>query len=119
MLSILGLAAIIFATYYVYKTAKDTGRSAVGWALLTFAIGFGVQFILPVLIGAVIVVVMSASGNSMPQIQDFVQKIAVLIAIACLLLSFLGIFLIVRQVVKIPEDKSFITPPPPPSFGEK
>lgn len=117
MLSILGLVAVIFATYYVYKTAKDTGRNAVGWALLTFAVGFGVQILLPVAIGMIIAVVMSASGNSVAEIQDFVQTIAILIAIVCLALSFVGIWLVMRRVVKIPENNSFVSQPP--TFDEK
>lgn len=119
MLSILGLVAVIFASYYIYKTAKDTERNAIGWGLLTFVVGFGIQFILPIGIGIVIASVMSASGNSMAEIQDFIQKIAVLIAIACLILSFFGMWLVMRQVVKIPENNSFVSPPPPPPFEEK
>jgi len=119
MLSILGFVAVIFAAYYVYKTAKDTKHNAIGWALLTFVIGFSIQFILPVVIGMIIAVVMSASGNSMAEVQDFVQKIAILIAVACLVLSFFGIWLVMRHVIKVPEDNSFVSPPPPPTFGGK
>jgi hypothetical protein len=50
MLSILGFIAVFIATYFIYKTAKDTGRNAVGWAFLTFAVGSGIQIILPLLI---------------------------------------------------------------------
>ncbi len=72
MLSIFGLVAVFIATYYVYKTAKDTERNAVSWAFLTFAVGFGIQIILPLLIGIVITIVMSASGSSIAEIQNSV-----------------------------------------------
>ncbi len=116
MLSILGLIAVIVAVYQIYKTARDTGRSAVGWALLTLGVGFGLQLILPMLIGAIIAVFMAASGKSIPEIQDSIQNIAVLIGIGSLVASFVGIWLIMRFVSKIPEDNSFVAPPPPPPF---
>ncbi len=114
MLSILGLVAVFIATYYVYKTAKDTGRNAVGWALLTFAVGFGIQIILPIIIGIIIAIVMSASGNSIAEIQKSVENIAMIIGIACLVFSVVGIWLIMRRVSKIPESETFTSPPPPP-----
>lgn len=116
MLSILAVVAVIFATYQVYKTARDTERNAVGWALLTFAVGFGVQIILPMIIGIAIALVMTASGSSAMEIQEFIQGIALIIGIAGLLLSFLGIWLIMRHVSKIPESSFAAPPPPPPTF---
>ena len=120
MLSILGLVAVVIATYHVYKTAKDNERNAIGWALLTFAVGFGTQIIFPVIVGFGIAVVMLASGSSMEEIQGFVQNITMIIGIVCLILSFVGIWLIMRYVVRIPENNTFISPPPPPpTFDER
>ncbi len=119
MLSILGIVAVIIATYQVYKTARDTERNAVGWALLTFAVGFGIQIILPMMIGFAIALVMTASGNSVMEIQESIQGIAIIIGIAGLLLSFLGIWLIMRHVSKIPESSFAAPPPPPPTFEGK
>ena len=120
MLSILGLVAVFIATYFVYKAAKDTERNAVGWALLTFAVGFGTQIILPIIIGIVITIIMSASGSSIAEIQNSVQNIARIIGIPCLIFSIVGIWLIMRHVVKIPESETFTSPPPPPpTFGGK
>ena len=114
MLSILGFIAVIISTYYVYKTAKDNERNAVVWALITFGVGFGLQLIIPVLIGFFVGVVMIASGSSVEEIQQSVQPFAVIIAIVCLILSFVGIALIMRHVAKLPEDA---TVPPPPNFN--
>ncbi len=117
MLSILGLFGVIFATYYVYKTARDTKRNAVGWALATFAVGFGFQIVLPLLIGVVIGIVMSLQGSSPAQIQEFVQVAAVIITLICLALSFAGIYLIMRRVSTLPDTESFVAPPAPPDFN--
>lgn len=119
MLSILGLVAVIVATYHVYKTAKDTGRNAVGWAFLTFGVGFGSQIILPLMTGIIIALVMTASGNSITKIQEFVDSIALIIGIVCLAASLFGIWLIMRHVSKIPDSDSFIPPPSPPTFDGK
>ena len=119
MLSILGLVAVIVATYHVYKTARDTGRNAVGWAVATFAVGFGIQIILPIFIGFAIGVVMAVSGSSEMEIQEFAQGIVIIISIAGLLLSFLGIWLIMRRVSKIPDEETFQAPPSPPTFDGK
>lgn len=119
MLSILSFIGVLFAAYFIYKTAKDTGRNAVGWALLTLAVGIGIQIVLPILIGIIITFVMMLLGNSIAEVQEFVQIVAVIISIICLILSFVGIGLIIRHISKIPEDGSFVSPPPPPAFDGK
>ncbi|MGI8639758.1 MAG: hypothetical protein ACR2MG_07365 [Pyrinomonadaceae bacterium] len=117
MLSILGFIAVFIATYFVYKTAKDTGRNAAIWGLLTFAVGFGIQIILPLLIGIIFGFAMAVSGSSVMEIQADIQSASIIIAIVCLILSFIGIALIMRHVAKIPEEKSFVPPPSPPNFN--
>lgn len=118
MLSILGLVAVIVTTYFAYKTAKDTGRNAILWALITFAVGVGFQIIIPMLIGIFVAVAWMASGSTVEEVQTSLDSISWIIGIICLFLSFLGIGLIMRHLSKIPEEKSFISPPSPPSFGE-
>ena len=63
MLSILGLIAVFIAAYFVYTSARDTGRNAVGWSLLTVAVGIGLQIILPMVIIFIIAAVMMISGK--------------------------------------------------------
>jgi uncharacterized membrane protein len=116
MLTILGLVGVVVATYFVYKTAKDTGRNAAVWGLLTFAVGFGIQIIVPLLIGVIIGIIKVSSGSTVEEIQRDIQSPAIIIGIVCLVLSFAGIALIIRHVSKIPEEKSVIMPPSPPDF---
>lgn len=120
MLTILGLVAVIAATVHVYKTAKDTNRNAVVWALVTLAVGLGFQLVIPLLIGIVIGVVMLASGKNETEIQAAILPAATIIGLVCLVLSFVGIWLIARQVSKIPEGGApFPAPPAPPTFDGK
>lgn len=116
MLTILGLIAVVAMTVQVYKTARDTNRNAVVWALMTLAVGLGFQLVVPLLIGIVIGVVMMASGSSQAEIQTAILPAAAIVGIVCLVLSFAGMWLIARQVSKIPEDAA---PPAPPTFGGK
>lgn len=118
MLSIIGLVIIIVATIQVYKTAKSYDRNAVGWALLTFGIGFSLQLILPLFIGVIIGIVMMANGSTPEQMQESIMLPATIIGIVCIILSVAAVLLILRFLSKIPEDKPFTPPPAPPeNFG--
>ena len=119
MLSILGLIAVFIATYYIYKTAKDTGRNAVGWGLLTFGIGIGLQIVLPALILIIIAIVMSVSGKRLTNIDDLPWGLDLIISVFGFAASFVGIWLIMRRVSTISDDEVFAAPPSPPTFGEK
>ena len=116
MLSILGLIAVFIATYYIYKTAKDTGRNAVGWGLLTFGIGIGLQIILPAIILIIIAIVMSVSGRRLNNVDELPFGINLIISLTGLAGSFVGIWLIMRRVSMIPDDEVFVAPPSPPNF---
>lgn len=117
MLSILGIVVIIVATYQVYKTAKDTGRNAIVWSLVTFAVGFGFQIVIPIIVGIVLAVVWIASGASEKEVQEALSGPATVIGLVSLFLSFVVVWIILRQVSKIPEEKSFVSPPSPPNFN--
>jgi len=123
--TILGLVAVIVATYLTYKTARDNGRNGVLWAILTVAVGLGAQWILPFVATMILVVYYAMSpptsqntyaGNrQMEELESF----ALIFGILGLIISFIGLWLIMRFVSRIPEDGpgSSAPPPPPPSFG--
>ncbi len=119
MLSILGLIAIFIAAYFVYKTAKDTNRNAVGWSLLTVAVGIGLQIILPVIIFMVIAVIMAISGKPIRDVDDLPFGTAMIVTVLGWAASFVGIWLIMRRVSIIPDEESFAAPPAPPTFDDK
>lgn len=117
MLSILGFVIIIVATIYAYKTAKDYGRNAVLWAIITFAAGFGIQIVIPIIIGIVLAIVLMAGGTQPEQLQEAIGSWAIIIGVVCIILSVVAVFIILRYLSKIPEEKSFTHPPQPPKFN--
>lgn len=119
MLTLLGFIAVFIATYYIYKTAKDTNRRAIGWALLTLAVGFGLQIIFPAIILIIIAIAMSVSGKPLTNIDQLPWSLDMIISLTGLAASFIGIWLIIRRVSLIPEDEFFVAPPSPPNFDEK
>lgn len=118
ILQLLGLVAIVVFTYFVFKTAREYGRTAGLWALLTLGIGIGLQWIVPVIIMIVIYVVLLATGTRPDQIEDAIGWWSFGITFICLALSLVGMFLVLQQVAKLPEDiaDSDIRVPPPPTF---
>ncbi len=116
MLSILGFITVFIATYYIYKTAGDTNRNAVGWALLTFAVGFGLQIIFPILIVFFIAAAMAVSGKPLTNIEQLPWSMDIIIVLIGWAVSFVGIWLIMRRVSTIPDEENFAVPPSPPTF---
>jgi uncharacterized membrane protein len=119
MLSILSLITVFIATYYTYKNASDTNRNAGRWALLTFAVGFGFQIIVPGIILFIIAFAMTPSGKPLTMSKQFPWSIDIIISLLGLLASFIGIWLIMRHVSTIPDEEVFNAPPVPPNFDEK
>jgi len=113
MINILGLAVLIIFTIFAYKTAKDYERNAIGWALITFGVGFVIQIILPIVIVFILAIVMTVRGNSPAQVQEDIPVFT--ISIAGIVLSFVAGILILRYLSKIPEEKPFVAPPAPPT----
>lgn len=113
ILGILGLVFVIIATVYTYRTAKENGYNAILWTLAAFAVGFGVQIILPVLIATVLIVILIASGNSLPKAQVMIETPVDIIGIICLIASIVGVIFILKKVSLIREDEPI---PPSPDF---
>jgi hypothetical protein len=117
MLSILIFVFIIITPFFVYRSAKQSGRNAILWALLTLAAGIGLQIIVPILFGIIYAVILTVSGSSAREVQESIQSIGSIVGIFCLFISIISIFLIMRHVGKIPDEKPFISPPTPPTFN--
>ncbi len=117
MLSILGLVAIFIITYFVYKSAKEYGRNAIGWAVITLCLGFGLQIVIPFLIVVVVAIFMSINGKSAQQVEEYAQSFSFLLGTVPLIISLVVIGLILKYVGKMPEEKTFISPPEPPTFN--
>jgi hypothetical protein len=119
ILQLLGLVAIVVFTYFVFKTAKEYGRAAGLWAFVALAVGIGFQWLVPVILMIIITLVLLVTGTRPEQIEDTIGWWSFGIAFVCVALSLVGMFLILRQVAKLPDDAAdadIRVPPPPPIF---
>lgn len=119
MLSLFGIIAIVIFTIQTYKSARDTERNAPIWALMTALTGIAFQFIIPFFIGLVIVVFYIATGATVENLESDLMGPGLLIGIVFLALSFVAMFLILKQSAKIKDDppaSAAAPPPPPPTF---
>lgn len=114
-LSIIGIAFVIIATYFVYKNATDYGRNAPIWALITFVVGIGLQWVFPIILMIILSVVLLVTGSSQMQAQSSLMFYAGFIGIGSLVLSGVVVLLILKFVSKMPEEKTFVKPPSPPT----
>ena len=118
MLGVIALIAVFVAAYFAYKTATDNGRSGPLWALATIGVGFGFQIVIPILIGIILGIVYVMTGTPVDQLQEKITGPATIVGFVMLFLSFVGIWLILKHVAKLPEDAPVERVPPPPTFGQ-
>lgn len=121
MITILAFVFIIVASFYAYKSAKDYERNAVMWAFIVFGVGFGLQIVIPFIIGIIISLVMIAGGKTLPEIQESMYSYLFIINIFFIILSIVAMFLILRYLGTVPDDDIYTPnqpPPPPPEFDE-
>jgi hypothetical protein len=118
LITLLGIVVIVAFAILVFRTAADTGRSPLPWALLTAGVGLALQFVLPILIGIVIGVYHIVSGKPLDELAVSLFGLGFVIDISCLILSIVGMMSVSKQVLKIPDDPQvpFAPPPPPPQF---
>lgn len=113
---LVALAFVIVATYYVFKTARDNGRSGAGWAVLAAAVGLGVQWFLPIILAIILAVVYVATGTRPDELAQTLETPATVISFACLILSVVGLLLILKLVSRVPDEPEALAVPPPPTF---
>lgn len=118
MLGIIALVAVFIAAYFAYKTAAGNGRSGPLWALATLAVGLGFQIVIPIMIGIVLALVYMAMGTPADELQQEMSGVAGIIGIVSLVFSFIGIWLVLRHVAKLPDDPPVEKLPSPPVFDQ-
>lgn len=107
----LGIAAIIVCVVLAFKTARDYGRNPFLWAVITFSVGFGIQYVLTFVVGLVLGVVWMLGGSTQEQIQMAIQGPAFFITIGATILSVIAMIVVlkylsrVREGVDIPASK--------------
>jgi hypothetical protein len=119
MLSILGIVAIIVIAIQVYKSAAGTERNAAGWTFVSVAVGVGIQFVFPVLIGVLLAVYLLMTGTPQNQLQSGLFGVMAIIEIVGIVLSIAAMFLVAKHVSKIKDEETNVeAPPPPPRFEQ-
>src|SRR5688572_15971870 len=116
MLTILGIVAIIVLTIQVYKSAASTERNAAGWAALTFIVGIGIQFVIPMMIGLIYGIYLAATGSA-TDFEGGYFGVMTIISLGAIVLSIVGMWLIAKHVSNVIDDVYQPAPPPPPTFG--
>jgi hypothetical protein len=119
MLTLFGIIAIVIFTFQAYKSARDTERNAPIWALMTALAGIAFQFVIPFFIGLIIVVFYIATGKPVENLESALMGPGFIIGIVFLVLSFVAMFLILKQSAQIKDDppaSEAAQPPPPPTF---
>ena len=114
LLILVPLIFVLIAAYFVFKTAKEYGRHAVGWALTTVVVGFGLQWVLPTVIAIILSLILSVTG--LFDLETRASIIAYTSFFGGLGLSFGAILLIIRHVSIMPDEKPYLKPPSPPKF---
>jgi lysylphosphatidylglycerol synthetase-like protein (DUF2156 family) len=119
LLLVFGLAVTAVAAIFVRKTARENGRKAGWWTLVTVGLGVGLQIVLPFMLGIVLVLIFIASGTrNGPALTQKVETPAFYIDIISLIASLVAMFFVLRHVAKLPEDVD-LNIPPPPFFGDQ
>jgi hypothetical protein len=108
LFQLFGLAIVVVATFFVYKTAKENGRRPLSWALANFGVGIGFQIILPFVLATAVAIFLLLSGESQDKLQDAMMGPGWIIIFVGLSSSIVGMGLILRFVAKIPEGATVI-----------
>ena len=123
LLYLFGAAAVIVATIFISRTARENGRSGLVWALMALAVGFGCQIVRPIVGGIVIAIIYLLTGTPQLRLAKEIDGPATILFYASWLLSFVFLFLVLRFVANHPIERSDIgvdpvAVPPPPTFND-
>lgn len=120
MLSLFGIIAIVIFAIHTFRSANSNGRNGGLWAVISVAVGIGLQWVLPLVAATIVAIAYIASGSNIDTVEQDIYWPAVLISFAGLGLSLLGMWLVLRHVSQISEEgpAAGSGPPPPPVFGD-
>ena len=121
LLQIFGIVTIFVVTYFVVKTAREYNRSPFLWGLLALGVGFGCQWVLPIVLGIALAIVYVLTGTKQTELEAAIDGPATILYFAAFGLSFVGLFMVLKYVSRIPDDPepASVSVPPPPSFDDQ
>ena len=107
---------VILAIWLGYKKAKATGRNPYLWAFICAAVFIGAQLLVGFMIGATVELAIIFRGGSSYGGLD--NNFGILNVVS-LVFGFVALWLVFRYLDRVPEQPTFVQPPPPPTFGNK
>ena len=117
ILQLLGIVTIVVFTIFVFRTAIENGRNGAGWGAACLFAGLFLQWVLPILVVIAVALLMILGGTRPENVENELGWWSFGITFGGLALSLVGMFLILRKVVQLPDDEEpFIEPPSPPTF---
>ena len=121
LLTLFGAVATFVAAYFTFKTANENGRKGWLWTLISLFVGFGLQIFAPFVLAVVLAIFFIITGTPQHEVPSRIDSLATVLFYTCWALSFVGLFLVIKFVAKIPEyderELEMLQPPPPPNFS--
>lgn len=105
----IGIIILIFLTVRIYRTAKETGRNAVGWTATAIGIYIGIQIF--IVFG--LLLILAAGGYLWDWRIHSLDNFAIPIIFLSEILGLVGAWIVANYVSNEPEDKTAFQPPPP------
>ena len=105
------ILAILFA-WFGYKKASATGRNGILWAVIAGGTFIGTQLIVSLAMGILLGLILGMNGGTDKDIDIY----SIPITIVAIVASIISVYLVLRYLDKVPEDNTYISPPPPPKF---
>ncbi len=104
----------IFAAWFGFKKARETGRNGFLWAFVAVAAFIGAQVVSALAIGVLLGFGVALAGWPETIYEDYNSAITIVSVIA----GFASLWLVFRFLDKVPEQEKFTAPPPPPNFNQ-
>lgn len=108
---ILTLIFLIVAVWRSFKTARKNGYNAINWSIAA-----GITFLLTQIVFGIGIEILLY--YSILPVQTYSEKAFLIISFG-LILSFIFVWFVVYRKIENPRDDQIMTPPSPPTFGEK
>jgi len=105
----------LISAWLAYKRAKTANRNGVLWATIAAVTYIGTQLAIQFGCGILLGLGINFFGWS----ESVLEYYNIPITIFAVLASFGSTWLVLRYLDRLPEDESFVAPPPPPTFDGK
>lgn len=102
----------IFAIWFGYKKARDSGRNGILWGAICGGVFIGTQFMVAIGAGIFIGIGVEMWGWK----ETLYDDMSWVITLASIVASIVALLIVFKFLDRIPDDDPPVTPPPPPTF---